>query len=386
MQLTLVGRCVFTHSYIGSRTWFSNILAGALAGLIGTCWTMTATLIETKAVAIAGLHSVFKIPQEDICVVDNKTFICMRPSSAGLVALITESNPLAPFPLPKNFSLTTSSGLRMIKEIRNEAQRESLQSQPGGCNLFESVPKKIKKTHTTLHELRKTREDKVQMTCTVPWMEDAIELCTLRPVQARDSLWVEFDAKQIGFVVRMIREAGFEEIAKKQDVELPKGMQRKGSGFLVRWKVTVGANKLRHKSFPHDDMDEAVRFNAMDNEEKDAYLEAIDKEAKAAAAAASDGVEEEKEASDDLASAASGEEENEASDVMEAASGDDDKEASDGMAAASDGVVGDAVGAGDSEGLAGENESEAEEDEPIVAPVHDDRYYIPDRWVFGGPQ
>ena len=329
---------------------------------------MTATLIETKAVAIAGLHSVFKIPQEDICVVDNKTFICMRPSSTGLVALITEANSLAPSPLPKNFSLTTSSGLRMIKEIRNEAQRESLQSQPGGCNLFESVPKKSKKTHTPLHELRKTREDKVQMSCNVPWGADDMELCTLRPVQARDSLWVEFDAKQIGFVVRMIREAGFEEIAKKQDVELPKGMQRKGSGFLVRWKVTVGANKLRHKSFPHDDMDEAVRFNAMDNEEKDAYLEAIDKEAKAAAAAAS------------------GEEENEASDVMEAASGDDDKEASDGMAAASDGVVGDAVGAGDSEGLAGEDGSEAEEDEPIVAPVHDDRYYIPDRWVFGGPQ
>ena len=260
---------------------------------------MAATLIETKSIAIEGLKSVFKVPKQDVVEVDGKHFICFKPYTPGLIALVTEQNVLAPSPLPKNFSLTTSSGLRMIKECRNEAQRDDLEAGPGGSNLFEVAAKKPKKSHVPQHEIKKAREDLVPITCTLPWGAEDIQLTVLRPVQARDSLWIEYKATTMAFVIKILREAGFNEEPSQKAMELPKGVMRKRDGYLVRWKVLIPEMKMKNKTF--EDVDEAIRFQAMDDDAKEEYI-AAQREADEAAGHSGE---------DHRAASASGEEEKE---------------------------------------------------------------------------
>lgn len=258
---------------------------------IHTLFTMSVTLIDTKSITVEGLKTVFKVPHSDVCVVNGKAFICLVPYRSSLVSLILEDNEMAPTVRDKDFSLTRSTGLLRIKEARNHAQALEL-GPVEGSNLFElPIPKKSKKAVTPMQEMEKQYEDRVPITITLLWDAAEKDVVLLRPVQARDSLWVEYNADSIAWVIKMLREGGFEEEPftqrKAKDLPiLPKGVVHFRGGYKVLWQCDVTARKMHGKVF--SDMDEAVRFQAMDSDGKQQYIDAEEEAKKADGVAAAE--------------------------------------------------------------------------------------------------
>ena len=222
---------------------------------------MAVTLSSIKCVQLDDLKAVAKFGTDDqLEGSDGSTFIRLNPRNTSLVALIIEKNdhPTIPQPPPKNFSLTTSEGIAMLKRMRNSAQAESLtEDRPTACTLFASPDGAEKK------KARITRSDMLQMRKEhVPIIIDVsgVSVRVLRPVQQDDILSVEYEEASIGAVMEYIRESGCTEDRpqRPRDPLLPPGIFARGGVFIVLYKGADGRKKhLRKKT-----LDEAVEAQA----------------------------------------------------------------------------------------------------------------------------
>ena len=215
-------------------------------------------LSEIKCIKLAGIQSVWKVNPEDVVKDgDDNEFIRISPTNWTLVKLICDTNPAAPFPTPKNFSLTKSVGLQEMISIRNACQASELE-QPT-CSLFADEPsKKAKKRKTQLSraemlEKRAVAPEAIQITV------DEKVLTVLRPVHPTDNIFILYDRDNVLAALIYIRDAGFDEhLSYKHDPVLPKGMWRKADKIIVKFTKPDGA--VGYKTC--DDVEGATMFLA----------------------------------------------------------------------------------------------------------------------------
>ena len=106
---------------------------------------LTATVSETRIVALETLKHTWKITSpQDVVGMADKTFVRVTRLSSSLCSLVTEANQMAPHPLPKSWSFTTSEGFRIVMEIQNTEQAKSMAESVEGCTLFEK-PVKVRR-------------------------------------------------------------------------------------------------------------------------------------------------------------------------------------------------------------------------------------------------
>ena len=204
---------------------------------------------EIKVVSVAGKTTQAKFCDRDV-IESGCTFIRLCPSNSSLCALVCEDNPKAPFPTPKNFSLTCSTGLANLKKMRNRAQAVSMSSTSSPekvCSLFGDdgdTPRKRQRTLHTRDQLTELRKAHDTLTVTMPLGDEHVDIVILRPVHPNDIVAVEYNPNCIGHVLKLLREGGFDEVSYQRDTTLPKGIRKRGMCFMVVHKRKDGTEKF----------------------------------------------------------------------------------------------------------------------------------------------
>ena len=218
-----------------------------------------ARLVETRTISLEGLKPnwVIKKP-EDIRYVGGQAFIRFASHMAGLVQLATCDNPHAPNPVPKNWTLSGNIGLSHMIAERNKQQAKAMADSEGAaCSLFDSPQRKRQpKSRAVLEQLRKSPEI---MTLEIHVYGKNLQVDVLRPVVSNDNLFVACDEQMLGAVLNYIRSSGFEERQPRSvSKDLPRGIQRRGGAFVVKYVKPEGAIGWKRAKT----MDDAVAFLA----------------------------------------------------------------------------------------------------------------------------
>lgn len=198
---------------------------------------------------------------DDVVDVGGELFVYLVPSSHGLAQLITHGLPDLPVPLPKNWSLTRSEGLRHLIANRNRA------AWPNPCGLFaaaDDIPLKTRKRP-------KTDDDTQQVVLVaVPAFgeHEAREVRCKRPSHPRDRLAVQLDKEVLNHVLLYLRSTSFDEDA-KQKTRGFRGVWEnpQRSGFIVRYFDTK-KEKVSYKSVKSA-QEGAAFLDALDAAESD---------------------------------------------------------------------------------------------------------------------
>ena len=201
---------------------------------------MSAIFTQKTCIALPDVSQQFYVwREEDIKVSNGVTFIRLACSSYSLQQLLSADNPLAPNPIPKYWSLSSSRGINKLIEMRNAQQALSLQEERAPrCNLFEDdteSPNKLRKLRMPRNEIQQKREDLEHMTMSVTLGTETRHVKFLRPISSRDNLFVEYEPVSMGLVLRFIRSEGFD-IEREPRQELPAGIHAKGKGYIVKTK------------------------------------------------------------------------------------------------------------------------------------------------------
>jgi len=183
----------------------------------------------------------WEIKRELITELDGTKFVKLQPHDYGLMRIITQGSETAPKPLPKDFSLTSSIGLRTLIKLRNDAQTRELQADEAPRNpLFRSTtPQIAKRPRLSRSNLKAMRSKPEPLTITIPASGDSgvMDVQVLRPVHPRDDLWVEYDLHILSRILEYLRDEPFDTDQKsKHDKTLPKGVWHHGEGFLVAYQ------------------------------------------------------------------------------------------------------------------------------------------------------
>ena len=201
---------------------------------------LKAQMEEIKYVRFEGLKNVLKIGPAESKLCDDIAFVRLNPRNYSLAAVVCEKNPAAPDPIPKNFSLSCSDGLRQLMALRNEAQAKSL-APADACSLFSSsaaLPKR-KATARVPHSDKKDQRkacDAVDISITVA--DTPTTISVIKPLHGRDVMWVHYSADTLAAVISFLRACGFSEPLRHYRTlhdDLPEGhrIHKRKNGFIV---------------------------------------------------------------------------------------------------------------------------------------------------------
>ena len=220
--------------------------------------TMDVQLSEVRMVTVPNLKSQFRIPPEDVIMAGNMPFIRLRSRSWTLMNLVSEDNPDSPFK-DNSFrgqSLTCCIGLSTLTQRRNDLQAEHL-APPGGLTLFEAV-EKPKKRKMSRMEAKTKRDEHVPMSIDFEMDGATHSIEVLRPVHARDALYVSYDASSVGAVLKYMRDSGFADMKHHFQHQGAPGIHKRDNCFVVATTDGEGQKHFKRTS----DIDTAMLVQA----------------------------------------------------------------------------------------------------------------------------
>merc|ERR1712110_1138027 len=161
--------------------------------------------------------------------------------NASLLKLVCENNPLAKGMNLR--SLASSCGLMELRMVRNATQARELGAPASTLFAADSVtPRKARRmSRGALNTMRMISS---AMQIEVPLVGNTHFIQVLKPVSAKDALYVEFEANTMSVVIQCLRESGFapEDAIRKLKHDGEEGIQRRKDGrFLV--KKQLGKHK-----------------------------------------------------------------------------------------------------------------------------------------------
>jgi hypothetical protein len=227
---------------------------------------MEVQLSEVRTVTVSGIQSKWSIPPKEQCVVGDNTFVKLVMTNWGLFQVVNCGNELAPAAETTdskfaNKTLANCIGLHKLLELRNEEQAKQLSSGAGvGSTLFgedKQSPNKIhrKDQHVPKFELAKLRAQQNAITIAVPIGNSLHSIQVLRPVQARDAIWIIYEQVALQVVIQFLRISGFNEPQPKKIKHQGDGMvQKVGDRFRV---VIMHDGKKKFKLV--DSLEEAMK-------------------------------------------------------------------------------------------------------------------------------
>ena len=235
---------------------FSALVIGARRCLPARS-QMKAQLSEIKCVRFEGLHAMLKFLPCEQCACDGLEFVRLNPRSGSLISVVCEANDDAPKPTPNNFSLTCCDAMCELQRLRNAAAAKEL-AQPAAdaCSLFASAggpqtkAAKARVSHQARKEQRLTKQSVVAQITT---QGDAHAVEMIRPVAARDAIWVRYDQDTLDAVVQFLRSSTFSDqkhTYKHLHDDLPhetKGIHKRANGWVVALDGDAGPKWRRAK-------------------------------------------------------------------------------------------------------------------------------------------
>ena len=234
---------------------------------------MVVQLEEVRVVSVVGLKTQFKIPPHDAVIVGDEPFIRLNSQSWTLQNVVWEQNEDAPIPhvgrdrTRQYSSLANCIGLNTMLQLRNEAQAQHL-APAGGSTLFQGVDvddnNKKKKTglQMTKLEMKSKRNEHVPITIDINMDGTTHTIEVLRPVHAKDALYVKYDAETLRVVLQYMRQSGFTEMKPNIKHQGAAGIQKDGDGFRVVVRDDQGQKRYKKAK----DLDDAVQILNNPNE------------------------------------------------------------------------------------------------------------------------
>lgn len=239
---------------------------------------MVVQLEEVRVVSVVGLKTQFKIPPHDAIIVDDVPFIRLQSNSWTLMNVVFERNENAPTTLmgreraSEKLSLSCCVGLNTMLQLRNEAQAQHL-APAGGSTLFQgggvdaNAKKKKQNVVMTRLEMKSKRTEHVPITIDITMDGTTHTIEVLRPVHAKDALYVKYDTETLRVVLQYMRQSGFTEMKQNLKHQGAAGIQKRpGGGFTVVTSDSQG--QKRYKKAPN--LDDAVHIlNNTNNDDGD---------------------------------------------------------------------------------------------------------------------
>ena len=175
-----------------------------------------------------GLNATWIIPHEHAKHVEGTTFVRVagpHPHNASLLKLVCENNRLAKGMNLR--SLASSCGLMELRMARNATQARELGAPASTLFAADSgTPRKARRmSRGALNTMRMISHS---MEIEVPLVGNTHLIQVLKPVSAKDALYVEFEANTMSVVIQCLREFGFAPVdAMKLKPDGEKGIQRR---------------------------------------------------------------------------------------------------------------------------------------------------------------
>ena len=192
----------------------------------------------TMSITVSGLASVWSVPVSEIKEVDGKKFVRMDRLNTSLKKLVYEDN--MPCPRPCNLGITNASAYKKLYALRADHQIDDDKQE---CNLFadddddddddappeEGRPSKrrrVSKTHKEEQLIEVTLEDN----------DETYVVKILSSTSAKRKLYVLLEDSNLEKVIAAFRNSDCAVISfyQQRDTTLPKGIWRRGDGFVIR--------------------------------------------------------------------------------------------------------------------------------------------------------
>ena len=227
---------------------------------------------DIKCVQVSGVKGTWKIINDDQRQVEEGDstvcYVRVNPICRSLVSIVCDGNDHSPSPLPKGYSLTRSIGLNKLIKIRNSQQVADLEKENetlDGCTLFGEDDKapKAKKSKLQKEAAKTINQEHASMVLTLELASGPACVRVLRPVHPKDGLFVLYNPADLGALITYLRDEGFDEaLAVAKDLQLPKGVVKRGHSFIVKYVKLDGSTgfKTCHS------IEDAVAFQANPSE------------------------------------------------------------------------------------------------------------------------
>ena len=179
-------------------------------------------------------------------------FVRLRANDRGLVKLVCEDEVDV-----RNPSLSGCPGFARLIQARNECDVEEQEDQPSNAVLFDKPqPKKQKKRSAAT--IRAIKDNPTVIDVPIPGYDgNMMNIPMATPVRPRDDVMVRLQADVLDHVVMSIRPAGIcldKRTYRPED--LPKGVYKRGEGYVVNIKTDDGVAYKRCKTM--DDVNAAL--------------------------------------------------------------------------------------------------------------------------------
>ena len=255
MDVTFGAAAVHSYSHLG---WSIDTSYPPLILPVAYSCTMEAHLSTIKVVTLPDMKSKFKIPEDEVVMVDNKPFVQLTSNKYGLGQLMCEGNPDAP-PHSVHGLSGYHTGLDKLVQMRNDAQDTEMLPTGGSSTLFntddEDKPKQAPKRKPRQSRMeiagKRINKEVVQLTLEHNGACNVIEV--LRQVHPMDGLYVLYDQKTMTAVLNFLRTSGFHKKEPRIQNQGAPGIQaikenKKfwcSKGFLVVTKDEEGNKKFK---------------------------------------------------------------------------------------------------------------------------------------------
>ena len=214
-------------------------------------------LEEYRIVRLDGIKTPWKINlRGDVQTLDDGTvFVKLNTKCSSLWGLLAADNTN----VVRGASLATSSGLKELIELRNQAQQQLFEesTRDASCQLFDA-PKKRPRALNTRDQMKELRGAPQSMSVTLAFDGESRAVQVLRPAHPNDSVFVEYSRETLITVLHFLRRSDFTESKRCRHTDLPRGIQRRKQGFLVSFTKADGSPST--KSFK--ELDDALAHHA----------------------------------------------------------------------------------------------------------------------------
>jgi hypothetical protein len=210
---------------------------------------MSATLTDIKCVTIAGIKATWKIPKADQEQAEDITYVKLCGKSSSLRSMVV------PKDVPANVTLAQNLGYQAMQKLRNDVQiRELSTDLDNPCNLFggsstdapvqAEIPKSSRKRQSCGKFSAHGKDDgNAHVAIDIVVNDVAQTVNVLRCREARDALYIEYDAETCSTVIAYLRERGFgNSVYTVRDATMPKGIYRRRAKFIA--KGSSGKSKM----------------------------------------------------------------------------------------------------------------------------------------------
>ena len=217
--------------------------------------------MDVKIVSAPGLKSKWKIPPQDVVMVEDEAFVKLKAESFTLMGMVYESNDDAPpveSHVRRHQSLCCCIGFNMLTKLRNAAQDEAERPAQGGCTLFEAEgsAQKKPKVHVSRLEAQSKRAEPAAMDMDISVQGTTYSIKVLQKVVGRDAVYVRCDPETLGPVIQFMRTNGFTSKPRSYFKHHgATGLRKRPTGFVVKKKGLDGKNTYK---LIKGDLEEAI--------------------------------------------------------------------------------------------------------------------------------